>query len=452
MNNPAQLLNHTQDQSDVSYGNLLKRLKAIENISNVCSNLFTSDIATASHKVLKPFCELTGADYGIVLLLKPNKQICLEAAYGFPQEFVEKFNNKYIFSIDSIDVNENWPSIRSMLRKQIIVIKDTKQMNIGFSKLFSEHIDPGGIKALAAIPLVINDKAVGTITKYFVKSHTFNDEELSFMRTTANIVTSTIERNYLLEVAKKSESELAQANEVLKQVNQELDSFVYIASHDLREPLRTIESFASIIQDKLNKDLYPHQQDYLHRIITATQRMRRLIEDLTHLARATRDTKSTEKEIIDLTMVLAEVQFELTAFIEKRNAHIILLDRLPHVYGNKEKISSIFKNLIANGIKFNNSNTPIVEVRLAEDENFDPTKTCICIKDNGIGIEEEYHSKIFGLFQRLHSYDEYEGTGAGLAIVKKILERYNCDIWLRSEKNKGSSFFFTLPRAEDKVG
>ena len=424
----------------------LKRLKAIEDISDVCSNLFTSDIAGPSHKVPKPFCELTGADYGVVLLLKPNGQIWLEAAYGFPKEFADKFNNKYIFSMESTDVNENWPSVRSMIRKQIVVIKDTNQMNVGFSRLFNESIIPDKIKTVASVPLVINDKAVGAITKYFISPHVFDDEELSFMKTTANIITGTIERNQLLEVAKKSESELAQANEILRQVNQELDSFVYIASHDLREPLRTIESFVSIIQDKLSKELYPHQQDYITRIIKATQRMRRLIEDLTNLARATRDTSGREKEEIDLNVVLAEIQFELTAFIEKKNAKIILLDKLPLVSGNREKISSILKNLIANGIKFNISKAPVIEIGLAEDENFDRDKVCMFVRDNGIGIEKEYHTKVFGLFQRLHTQDEYEGTGAGLAIVKKILEKYGCDIWLKSEKNKGSTFFFTLPK------
>ena len=434
----------------------LKGLKAIEDISYVCSNLFTSDMASASHKVLKPFCELTGADYGLVLLLKnPQKQIYVEAAYGFPESFRETFNNKLMFTLESEDVYENWPSIRSILKKQIIVIKDTSQMSVGFSKLFSDSISPDKIRSVASVPLVIRDKAIGVIAKYFIHPHEFDDEELSFMRTTANIITSTIERNQLLELAKKSEVEtrltaslLAQANEVLKQVNKELDSFVYIASHDLREPLRTIESFVSIIQDKLSAELYPHQQDYLFRIVKATQRMRRLIEDLTHLARATRDTKEKDNEEVDLNILLTEVQFELTAFIERRNAEIVIYDKFPLISGNKEKISSVFKNLIANGIKFNESKIPCIGISMTDDVSFGPGKICICIEDNGIGINKEYYKKIFGLFQRLHTQEQYEGTGAGLAIVKKVLEKYNCDIWVESEAGKGSKFYFTLPKAD----
>ena len=424
----------------------LKRLKAIEEISNACSNLFTSDLALAAHKVLQPFCELTDADYGLVFLLKdPDNQLYVEAAYGLPEEYREIRNKKKILSLYSKHVRDNWPSIRAILKKQIVIIKNMDQMNMSFSKYFMDTIKPNKVISVAAIPIIINDRAVGTITKYYIKPHTFDDEELSFMRTTANIITNTIEKNYLLESAKKSEKELACANDILKQVNQELDSFVYISSHDLREPLRTIESFVSVIQEDLGlSNLNSKQKDCLSRIVNATQRMRNFIEDLTNLARATRDIKDKECEIVDLNVLLTEVQFELTGFIQKKKAEIIVLDELPFVTGNREKIKSIFKNLISNGIKFNKSEKPKIQISTKENELISSNKVCICVEDNGIGISREYHDKVFGLFQRLHTQEEYEGTGAGLAIVKKMLEKYNCEIWLESELDKGSKFFFTL--------
>lgn len=426
----------------------LKRLKAIEEISNACSALFTSDLALASHKVLQPFCELTDADYGIVFLLRdPGNQMYVEAVYGLPEEYKETRNNKKILNLYSRDVRDNWPSIRAMLRKQIVVIKNMDQMNMSFSKYFMDTIKPDKVTSVAAVPIIINEKAVGTITKYYIESHTFDDEELSFMRTTANIITNTIEKNYLLESAKKSEKELALANDVLKQINQELDSFVYIASHDLREPLRTIESFVSVIQeDSEISNLNRKQKDCLSRIVNATQRMRNLIEDLTNLARVTRDIKEREHEIVDLNILLTEVQFELTAFIDKNNAKVIAANKLPFVIGNKEKIKSVFKNLISNGIKFNKSKIPLIQIGTKEDNTMPSNKVCICIEDNGIGIDKKHYEKIFGLFQRLHTQEEYEGTGAGLAIVRKRLEKYNCEIWLESELEKGSKFFFTLIR------
>ena len=430
----------------------LRSLKAIEEISSTFSSLYTSDLAFNLNKILKPFCELTGADYGIVFLVKPDKQLWVEALYGLPAEYKEVRNKKQILHLHSHSVRDNWPSVRAIVRKQIVLIKNIQAMNMGFSEYFLETIKPNKIISVAAVPIIINGKAAGTITKYYAKSHAFDEEEISFMRTTANIITSNIEKNYLLESAKKSEEELAQANEILKEMNQELDSFVYIASHDLREPLRTIESFISVIQDDLGEaDLNLCQEDCLSRIVNAVKRMRSLIEDLTSLARATRDIKQNEHEVIDLNMVLIEVEFELTAFIQKKNAKVIIDDRLPDIIGNKEKVKSVFKNLISNGIKFNNSETPLIKVNVQQNRFIPPGKICFCVEDNGIGISAKYHDKVFGLFQRLHSQDEYEGTGAGLAIVKKILEKYGCEVWIESQLGEGSKFFFTLLSA-DKEG
>lgn len=423
----------------------LKRLKAIEEISYACASLFTSDLPTATNKVLKPFCELTGADYGVVLLLKyPEKQIYLNATYGLPVEFSNIYNNKLKFKLDSNEFYEKWPSLRSITKKQIVLVKDSNQ-NVGLSKFFLETIKPNTIKSVVSVPIIINNQAVGAVTNYFIKPHEFDDEELSFVKTTTNIITSTIERNLLVERAVRSERELLKAYEELKQVNQELDSFVYISSHDLREPLRTIESFISIIQEKSKAKLTNEEEDYLQRIIRATHRMRKLIEDLTHLSRASRETHPYEK--VDLNKLLVEIQFELTAFILNKNASIHTYENLPPVLGHKEKVTSIFKNLITNGIKFNKSTKPLIRISV-EDKFTDSNKVCVCIEDNGIGIKKEYKAKVFGLFQRLHADDEYEGTGAGLAIVNKILEKYNCAIWFESKENIGTKFYFTLPKAQ----
>lgn len=425
----------------------VKRLKAIEDISYLCADLFTSDISNFSHNVLKSFCELTGADYGLVVLLqKPENQIFVKATYGFSEEFCEIYN-RFNYKFNTNDVSENWPSIKSMMKKQIVMVRDTNQINVGFSRFFSDSISPNKVRAVASVPLIVNGKPVGAITKYYLNPHDFNDEEISFMKTTANIITSTVERNMLLEAATSSEKELSNTLEELKQVNKELDSFVYIASHDLREPLRTIESFVSILAEKLESRLEKDEEDYFLRIVKATQKMRQLIQDLTNLSRASREVERVDTKIVNLNKVLTETKFELTAFIESRKAKIICDSELPNVVGNKEKLSSVFKNLISNGIKFNESKEPTVKISVSEDSS--DQKVRVIFEDNGIGIEKEYFSKIFNLFQRLHTQEEYEGTGAGLAIVKKILEKYNCDISVESKLGEGSKFTITLPKINE---
>lgn len=414
----------------------LRRLKALEDISYTCSNLFSSNLREIGDQVLEYSCKLTGADYGLLFFQDPScMHVLVAASYGLNCNFRETYNNKLRFRLGFEEAGEVRPSFRAMLSKEIIILYEADKLNIG-SSFFRKCTYPNKVSSLISIPIIIDGKAVAAISQYFIEAHDFNEEELSFIKTTANIITSTIERNQLLEKAQKS-------NEELKFINKELDSFVFIASHDLREPLRTIESFVKILEHKLNSKLDFEDNYYLTKLVWATQKERKLIEDLTLLSRATKDTINSD--VVDLNIVLKEVKFELAKMIEEKNAEIVVIEKLPCVSGNKEKVASIFKNLISNGIKFNKSQKPCVKVYVDNDANFDPDKISVCFEDNGIGIKEEHFEKIFNLFQRLHSEDEYEGTGAGLAIVKKILEKYGCKIWLESEEEKGSRFFVTLP-------
>src|SRR3989338_4364710 len=318
----------------------LRRLKTLEDISYACSNLFTSNLKEICNQVLEYSARLTGADYGLLFFQDPScMHILVAASYGLNCNFAETYNNKLRFKLGFEEQGEVRPSFRAMLSREIIILHEADKLNIG-SGFFRKCTYPNKISSLISIPIIVNGKAVAAISQYFIKPHDFSEEEISFIKTTANIITSTIERNLLLEKAHRS-------NEELQLVNKELDSFVFIASHDLREPLRTIESFVRILEHKLNKKLDSEDNYYLKKLIYATQKERKLIEDLTLLSRATKN--AVESEVVDLNIVLKEVKFELTAFIQEKNAEIILSEKLPCVTGNKEKIASIFKNLLLNG-------------------------------------------------------------------------------------------------------
>jgi light-regulated signal transduction histidine kinase (bacteriophytochrome) len=212
-----------------------------------------------------------------------------------------------------------------------------------------------------------------------------------------------------------------------------------VVSHDLKAPLRTIRSFGSFILEDYEDKLDETGKDYLNRMINASSHLDSMIEDLLVLSRVGR--KFTELEKVDLNELLKEILADLDATIKERNAKVAV-DKLPTLYVRRVWKRQLFTNLISNALKFNESKTPKIEVLYEERENDHLFK----VQDNGIGIEEKYLERIFNLFERAPTDKKYEGTGAGLAICKKIVEQFGGKIWVESTPSKGSTFFFTIPK------
>lgn len=234
-------------------------------------------------------------------------------------------------------------------------------------------------------------------------------------------------------------SEQKRNEEDLKRSNKELEQFAYVASHDLQEPLRKIINFSKILVEDLKGKLDEDSEKYFNFMADAADRMRLLIKDLLDFSRSSQ-TKLL-KEYVDFNQVIPLVLQDLELVINESKAQIIF-DKLPTIYCAKRFIFQIFQNLIGNAIKFNRKGVdPVVEISCEKEDQFYHFK----IKDNGIGIEEEYVEKIFEIFQRLHHKSEYPGTGIGLAICKRIIERHEGEIWIESEKGQGTIFHFTLP-------
>lgn len=238
----------------------------------------------------------------------------------------------------------------------------------------------------------------------------------------------------------KLNSDLQEYTRKLEISNKELEQFAYIASHDLQEPLRMVSSFMNQLKKKYDGQLDDKAQTYINFAVDGAQRMRQIIIDLLEFSRA--GTQNEKLEKLDLNEELAEVLSLLHSRINQKNVNLEIED-LPEVYYSKIAIRQLFHNLIGNAIKYcNKDSAPMIEVKFRDYEK----EFQFEIKDNGIGIDEKYHEKIFLIFQRLHSKSEYTGTGLGLAICKKLVERYRGNIWVQSQLGKGSSFFFTLPK------
>lgn len=238
----------------------------------------------------------------------------------------------------------------------------------------------------------------------------------------------------------KMKNDLEKMNQMLKQSNKDLENYTYVVSHDLKAPLRAIRSFSSFLLEDYNNKIDDLGQDHLNRINEAASHMSNLIDDLLLLSRVGR--KFTRINKVDLNILLNEIIIQFTPTVEKREARIIVKRALPHLSIQRTWIKQLFMNLIDNGLKFNSSKTPEVIIKWEEREEDYLFK----VQDNGIGIEKRYFERIFNLFERLHTREEYDGTGAGLAICKKIIDQFEGKIWLESTLGKGSTFFFTIPK------
>lgn len=249
-------------------------------------------------------------------------------------------------------------------------------------------------------------------------------------------------RGHNYRTLKTKTIEIEEKNKKLEESNQVLHQFAYASAHDLKEPLRTIGSFVSLIQRRYGKDLPPEANEYMAYVTGGVQKMNHLLEDLLQYSTLTMNGKEIVKEEVKLNVVINEITQNLQSAIQSKDAKVIYSDNMPEVYMSKLHTTQLLQNLISNALKFV-ENQPIIKI---ETQDLD-TEVLVTIEDNGIGIKKEYSDKIFKLFQRLHKNDKrFEGTGLGLAICKNIVDKYNGKIWFESVENQGTKFFINLPK------
>ena len=260
-----------------------------------------------------------------------------------------------------------------------------------------------------------------------------------------------IEREDLVKAVKAANEQLEKRvqdrTRELVRSNKELEQFAYIASHDLQTPLRHITSYVQLLVAKIKRttNLDPQSEKWVKYIVAGTQQMKTLINDLLSYSRVGRVDNETDE--VGITKVIAEVSDILRESIRRTHAKIIY-ENLPVVFGVRSQLIQLFQNLIENSLKFRKPEvSPSVEIRFEEQGEF----WKFFVSDNGIGIDPKYSERIFTMFQRLHAGAEYEGTGIGLAICKKIVEFHGGKIGVDSAEGKGATFYFNLPKKERKT-
>ena len=237
------------------------------------------------------------------------------------------------------------------------------------------------------------------------------------------------------------EGRVAQRTKELREMNQELESFNYSVSHDLRAPLRHLDGFSRILEEEFTAELSADAKHYLRRIRLAATQMSALVDDLLQLARYGR--QAVKHEYISLNPLVEET---ITACLQGEGAREIVwnVGTLPRVEADAGLVRQVFANLIANAVKFTRKKeSAVIEIGCRTGAG----EVTIFVKDNGAGFDPRYSDKLFGVFQRLHRQDEFEGTGIGLAIVARIIHKHGGRIWAESTPEQGATFYFTLAEA-----
>ncbi|MGE5457921.1 MAG: ATP-binding protein, partial [Methanococcaceae archaeon] len=288
------------------------------------------------------------------------------------------------------------------------------------------------------------------LTQLCKDNHTNEIEIISLNRGWYSVSVDFIEKNTqcfdgavfkLSDITEKQkfEEKLQHTLSDLERSNKELEQFAFVASHDLQEPLRMVSSYIELLAKRYGGQFDENADQYIEFAVDGTKRMQMLIHDLLEYSRVT--SKGSQFTEVNLENVMKNVESNLEVAIKGSNAEIIY-EHLPVITADETQISQLFQNLISNAIKFRSNKDPQITIKSAEKNG----ELTIAICDNGIGIDPVSSQRIFEIFQRLHLRSEYPGTGIGLAVCKKIVERHHGRIWVESQPGAGSTFFFTIPR------
>jgi signal transduction histidine kinase len=291
-----------------------------------------------------------------------------------------------------------------------------------------------GLVSFAGFPLVLGEQLLGVFAVF--GTETVSRETRDVLSAVSEIITQGVERRRAEESLRQNVTELARSNE-------ELQQFAYVASHDLQEPLRMVASYTQLLARRYRGKLDADADEFIGYAVDGVNRMQRLIQDLLEYSRV--GTRGRELSPCDASQALQRAVDNVRTALEETHGEVKLAP-LPRVLADETQLAQLFQNLLSNALKFHGEAPPRVEVAVQPEG---PDWWRFTVKDQGLGIDPQYFERIFIIFQRLHGREEYPGTGIGLAICKKIVERHGGRIGVESKPGRGSTFWFTLPAAPE---
>jgi PAS domain S-box-containing protein len=299
-----------------------------------------------------------------------------------------------------------------------------------------------GLHGAFALPVLIGSEVRGVIEFYSRDVSQLDDWLLQLGTSVGNQIGQLMARRQAEGDLREAHEELSRRAQDLARSNAELEQFAYVASHDLQEPLRMVSSYTQLLLRRYSKLFDDDAREFMSYIVDGAARMKQLIEDLLAYSRV--GTRGRDPEPTEAEGALEQALANLRAAIESSGA-AVTHDPLPTVRADASQLTQLFQNLVGNALKFRGAEAPRIHVGAAEKD----AEVVLSVRDNGIGIDPQYFERIFVIFQRLHSKAEYEGTGIGLAICKKIVDRHGGRIWVESQPGRGSTFYCTLPRVRE---
>lgn len=301
-----------------------------------------------------------------------------------------------------------------------------------------------GYASSIVFPLINTTRVFGAITIYATKINPFSNEEKKLLQELANDISFGITSLRLRKAHEKAENALKESLIDLKRSNAELEQFAYITSHDLREPLRMITSFLQLLERRYKHELDSDAHEFIDFAVNGAKRLDTMINDILIYSRVANKKKKLNR--VNMNSVLEKTCINLKTSIDENSARITY-NELPTIIADENLMVQLFQNLISNSIKYKSKEVPEIHVSSQNNDG----EWFFCVKDNGIGISEDYLEKIFVVFQRLHTEEEYEGTGIGLAIAQKIVYQHGGKIWVESKVGMGSKFCFTIPMKPESL-